>query len=125
MTRVLVIDDEPDLRLLARLVLEQAGFDVSEADDGDTGLAALDQQPVDVVLLDLRMPRMDGWAVLDQLRTDGRLDTLAVVVVSAHASADAAARALELGCRGYLRKPFTATQIINTIDQVRGQRTHP
>lgn len=125
MTRVLVIDDEPDLRLFARLVLEQAGFDVTEADDGDTGLAALDRQPVDVVLLDLRMPRKDGWAVLDQLQTDGRLDTLAVVVVSAHPGTDTAARTLALGCRGYLQKPFTATQIINTVDQIRDQRSGP
>lgn len=123
MTRVLVIDDEPDLRLLARLVLERAGFDVDEADDGDTGLATLDERPADVVLLDLRMPRMDGWAVLDRLRTAGRLDTLAVVVVSADAAGDTAARALELGCRGYLQKPFSPTQIADAMSRLHGELT--
>ena len=122
MTRVLVIDDEPDLRLLARLVLEQAGFDVEEADDGDSGLDALEARPTDIVLLDLRMPRMDGWTVLDKLRSTGRLNTLAVIVVSAHAAGDAAARALELGCRGYLQKPFTASQIIDIIEGARAGR---
>lgn len=122
MTRVLVIDDEPDLRLLARLVLEQAGFDVEEADDGDTGLQAIEGLPVDVVLLDLRMPRMNGWAVLDRLSSTGRIDSLTVIVVSAHAAGDAAAQALELGCRAYLQKPFTAAQIIDIIEGARAGR---
>src|SRR4051794_5076508 len=96
MTSVLVVDDEPDIALICRLALTLAGFDVTERDNGEDALTYLAEHTPDVVLLDLRLPDLSGWEVLDRLRDDGRLDRLNVVLFSAHAGA--AQSAVEAGC---------------------------
>lgn len=121
MTEVLVVDDEADIRLLARLVLEGAGFEVREAASGVEALAVLAAHDIDVVLLDLRMSPMDGWEVLEHLRESGRLPGLPVVMLSAHADPRMAARALELGCTAYLSKPFSTAELLASVGaRVRG-----
>lgn len=83
--RVLVVDDDDDddLRALTSMSLEMSGHDALVAASAAEALAALDAENLDVVLLDLRMPVTDGWAVLDALRVHGRLPDLPVIVVSA------------------------------------------
>jgi len=71
--RVLVIDDEAPIRLLCRVNLEAAGMDVREASDGVVGLAAAQEDPPDAILLDVMMPGMDGWQVLEWLLEDERM----------------------------------------------------
>lgn len=86
--RVLVVDDEPDVRLIARLVLEAGGFTVDEAPDGESALAALNTQPPpDVLVLDIRMPEVDGWSVLQTIRSDDSNAHVPVVVFTADAGA--------------------------------------
>jgi CheY-like chemotaxis protein len=116
MARVLVVDDEEDLRLVATAFLEILGHQVIQADSGERALDVIEGGEPDAMLLDIRMPGIDGWQVLDQLRSDGRLSRIAVVVVSAHADAALAKRALELGCRGYLEKPFSSAALGAALD---------
>lgn len=116
MATVLVVDDEPDIVLLVRLALESAGHEVVEAGDGAAALDAVAERDPDVMLLDLRMAPVDGWAVLDRLRADGRLASLPVVVVSAHASPAATDKALRAGCRAYLNKPFTIPELLACVE---------
>ena len=112
MSTVLVVDDEPDLRLLARLLLEMEGHDVAEAHDGEAAVAMLTQEHgIEVVLLDLRLPGISGWDVLTRLRDADALDGLRVVVFSAHMEPREHARALEGGARAYLTKPFTSDDL--------------
>ena len=86
--RVLVVDDEPDVRLIARLVLEAGGFEVDEAADGNAALAALRERPTpDVLVLDIRMPEVDGWTVLQTMRDDDASAHVPVVVFTADAGA--------------------------------------
>ncbi len=85
--RVLICDDEPDVRLLFRTAFEREGVDVDEAGDGDECLAHVASDPPDVVILDLMMPKRDGLATLPMLRK--RHPQTAVVVVTAHAAIDA------------------------------------
>ena len=85
--RVLICDDEPDIRLLFRTAFEREGAIVDEAGDGDECLAVAEANPPDVIILDLMMPKRDGLSTLPALRR--RCPQAAVVVVTAHAAIDA------------------------------------
>jgi CheY-like chemotaxis protein len=109
-TSVLVVDDEPDIALICRLALTLAGFEVEERENGQGALDYLADRTPDVVLLDLRLPDLSGWQVLDALRSSGRLPSLNVILFSAHASA--AQTAVDAGCVSFLAKPFTPDDLI-------------
>ena len=106
MARVLVIDDEPDVRWLIRMSLERAGHEVLAAEDGLRGVALAMKQHPDVIVLDLMMPVMDGYTVLDELGKDPRTAAIPVLVLSARAIPAEAKRATEAGARRFLEKPF-------------------
>jgi CheY-like chemotaxis protein len=110
---ILVVDDEPDVLLLARVILEPAGWRVVEAPNGVVALDILERECPDVVLLDVRMPELDGWGVLDRLGE--RVRDVAVVMFSAHAELVSEERALRAGCRGYLRKPFSPQALLQAV----------
>jgi len=112
-TSVLVIDDEPDIALICKLALSLAGFDVEERNSGKAALEYLDATTPDVVLLDLRLPDLSGWEVLDELRASGRLAELKVILFSAHASA--AQAAAEAGCVAFISKPFTPDDLVANV----------
>ena len=114
MARILVVDDEPDILLLHRLNLEAAGHEVVLAADGMKALERIDVDRPDCVVLDVMMPVLDGWGVLEALQ--GRLDAPPVLVVSAKSSDADVEHAMSIGARGYLAKPFN-TQML--LDQVR------
>lgn len=118
MTRVLVVDDEEDLRLVVRMVLEAVGHDVDEAVDGRAALDRLDADQPDLVVLDLRMPEVDGWEVLRRLQADGRLERLPVLVLSAHIVPEVRTQVIALGARGYLAKPFSSAELLAAIDDL-------
>lgn len=110
MTSVLVVDDEPDIALICRLTLTLAGFEVDERDSGQSALDYLATTTPDVVLLDLRLPDLSGWEVLDRLRQREQLGSLRVILFSAHASA--AQAAVEAGCVSFISKPFTPDDLV-------------
>lgn len=110
MTRatVLVVDDEPDIRLLARTLLATR-YEVVEASGGIAALEVLaSRTDIDVVLLDIRMPDIDGFEVLARLAKREMLDHLPVVVFTAFSGQAVIDQALQLGARAVLSKPFTA-----------------
>ena len=120
--RILVVDDEPDILLATRLLLQGAGYDVVEAKSGEEAVAVVAERRPDAVLLDLRMPGMDGWNVLERLRQDGLLEGLPVIVLSAHASKATVDRSLELGAAGYVRKPFELADLRRALDRALADR---
>jgi CheY-like chemotaxis protein len=116
MPTVLVVDDDDDVREALRDLLERRGFGVAEAADGSEALACLrdvERQPC-VVLLDLMMPVLNGWELLDILQKDDRLRTIPVTVVSAQS-----APSLPAGVR-VLRKPVSAEAVIAAVVAVCG-----
>ena len=115
MTRVLVVDDEGDIRLLARLVLEGDGMDVLEAATAAEAMRLLRAENIAVVVLDLRMPEIDGWAVLEQIKDAGMLERLGVIIVSAHADPNTAAMARAAGTACYLKKPFNPRDLVEAV----------
>ena len=103
--RVLVADDNPDILFLLRTNLDAAGFETLTASDGEMALRMIEEEDPDVLLLDLMMPVLDGWGVLERLEREG--SELPVIVVSASDSAANIQRATELGATGYVTKPST------------------
>ena len=106
MARVLVIDDEPDVRWLLRLSLERVGHEVLLAEDGLRGVAMAQRQRPDAIVLDLMMPVMDGYGVLEALGRDGRTAHVPVMVLTAKALPDEERKVTEAGARRFLTKPF-------------------
>jgi two-component system cell cycle response regulator DivK len=105
-TRILLVEDAEDNRELARELLEVAGYLVIEATNGLEALEQARRHPLDLVLLDLSMPIVDGWEALRQLKADPRLAAIPVVALTAHAMAGDRERALAAGCHGYITKPI-------------------
>ena len=103
--RVLIVDDEPNVRLVFTTVLELAGYATLVAENGELALRLLAEGPVDLILLDLRMPGIDGMEVLRSLRNLGV--TTPTVIVTAHGSVPDAVAAMKLGAIDFLSKPLT------------------
>jgi len=114
--RVLIVEDEPDMLLLLRINLEQAGFEASLAADGATAMRRIASERPDIVLLDLMLPVLDGWAVLADLGS--RELAPPVVVCSAKGSPRDLARAFELGAAEYVTKPFDMEDVLDTVRSV-------
>lgn len=106
MPNILVIDDEPDIVLMIRLSLRSLGHTCLHAETGEQGLDVLAAGSVDAVLLDIRLPGIDGWEVLRRVKADPTLRQVKMIVMSAHSSAASLAQARDLGCDAYLTKPF-------------------
>jgi two-component system alkaline phosphatase synthesis response regulator PhoP len=118
MARVLVIDDEPDVLLLCRVNLEHAGHEVLEALDAERGLElAFSHQP-DVIILDLMLPRRDGFDVLRELDAADRLMTMPVLVLSARARWEDRVRGWQAGASEYMTKPFSPIALTELLEQV-------
>jgi two-component system KDP operon response regulator KdpE len=107
--RVLVVDDEPQIRRALRLVLRANGYDVVEVDTGEAALDSLTGQPFDLMILDLMLPDVDGVEVCRRLR---EWSCLPVVVLSAHGEEDVKVRALDEGADDYVTKPFSAPELL-------------
>jgi len=118
MARVLVIDDEPDVRWLIRMSLERAGHEVLDAEDGLRGVALAMKQHPDVIVLDLMMPVMDGYTVLDELTKDERTAGIPVLVLSARAIPAEAKRATDAGARRFLEKPFDPDVLADELAEI-------
>jgi DNA-binding response OmpR family regulator len=118
MARVLVIDDQEPIRLLCRVNLEAAGIEVREAEDGKAGLEAARADPPDAILLDVMMPRMDGWRVFDELLKDERTAQVPIVFLTARAELRDQARGLELGGVDYITKPFNPLKLAPLIENL-------
>ena len=103
--RILVADDNTASRELIREVLEMSGYDVVEAADGRDAVTRARENVPDLVLVDIQMPRLDGYGVLRELRADPRFSSLHVVALTAFAMQGDRDRALDAGFDGYITKP--------------------
>lgn len=114
MKRILIIDDEENIRRVTRLTLQAAGYEIGEASDGDRGLEAFgDGSTWDAVLLDQRMPGMDGLETLQHINE--RDPTARVIMATAYASIELAVDAMKLGATDFVRKPMTPEILRNAV----------
>src|SRR4051812_29035386 len=119
---VLVVDDEQDLRALIRLLLERAGFDVSEASNGRDALRRLHQTGPDLVVLDVTMPDLDGWQTLERIRD---LSDLPVLMLTARAAELDKVRGLKAGADDYVSKPFGRQELLARVEALLRRSTGP
>src|SRR5258705_5641684 len=118
--RILVIDDDAGIRESLKMTLEYDGYEVIGAATGQEGLALVERDAPDLVLLDVKMPGMDGLDVLERLRTMN--EALPVVVVSGHGTISTAVEATKKGAFDFIEKPFSADRVLVSLRDALDQR---
>ena len=118
MTRVLIIDDEAPIRLLCRVNLEAEGMEVLEASDGEKGIELARRERPDVILLDVMMPRLDGWDVAQALVGDALTKDIPIAFLTARAEVRDRARGLDIGGVEYVTKPFNPLELAPLIENL-------
>src|SRR5579871_2182447 len=121
MRRVLVVDDEENIRLVLRTLLKKQGYEVEVADSGESALAALDSFDPDFILTDVRMPRMGGLDLLATLKAKQHPAT--VIVMSAYGNVDLAIEAMKAGAYDYVGKPFKPDEIVLVLRKAEERET--
>ena len=109
MARLLIVDDDPHIRELVRLFLQQQGYGVEEAADGREALLLLDEKKIDLMIVDVMMPNMDGWQLTEELR---RYYDLPVLMLTAKGETSQKIKGFNLGVDDYLVKPFDPMELV-------------
>jgi len=118
MNKILIAEDNPVNRELLREILETAHYQVVEAGDGQEALARMEEDEPDIVLLDINMPVLDGFATLRRIREHSRFSRLPVLAVTAYAMKDDRQRVLGAGFDGYLPKPINAAALLRELQRL-------
>ena len=114
--KVLIVDDNPDILALLRANLRAAGFETDETLNGEAALRRMEENPPDVIVLDLMMPVLDGWGVLEALKD--RPDRPPIIVVTAAQTPDGVDRADQLGVTAYMTKPFNVAELVDLVHSI-------
>lgn len=115
MAKVLVVDDEPNIVLSLEFLMQQAGFEVTTAYDGESALALVNETPPDLVLLDISLPGISGFEVLEQLRSQAAFKRLPIVMLTAHGREVEREKGLALGADDYITKPFSTRELVEKV----------
>ena len=121
-TFALVVDDSITVRRVTQRLLERNGMRVMTAKDGIDALSILEEHVPDVILLDIEMPRMDGYEVAAHVRADERLKDVPIVMITSRVGEKHRARAIELGVNDYLGKPYQENQLLDAIEPLVANR---
>jgi len=106
MHRILLVEDDTDCRRIVRTYLEHLGYEVLAARDGEEGIYSAQEHLPDLILMDISIPKIDGWEATRILKADTRTSGIPIIALTAHALQAAQDKALEAGCDGYLAKPI-------------------
>jgi two-component system alkaline phosphatase synthesis response regulator PhoP len=113
--RILVVDDDREIVRMVRGYLEQAGYGVTDAHDGETALHLLRRERPDLILLDLMLPKRDGWELTRLLRADPQLATVPIIMLTARIEDGDKIVGLELGADDYITKPFNPREMLARV----------
>ncbi len=113
--KVLVIDDENDILLIIKSALHEEGYDVTTANNGYDGLALAEDASPDLIILDIMMPEMDGFEVLQQLRENEKTARIPIVILTGMSSKDKIREALNKGIDYYIVKPFEYQDLVSKV----------
>ncbi len=123
--RILIVDDEPELVELVQMRLEAHGYEVLTASDGSEGLARARAAKPDLLVLDLMLPKLNGYEVCTMLKHDTRYRAIPIVIFTAKAQATDEQAARDCGADAYLRKPFRPEEMLATIQTLLAAAHHP
>jgi len=115
--KVLIVDDEPNIVVSLQFLMKKGGFETSVARDGDEALIEVERFQPDLVLLDVMMPRRDGYEVCQQLRSSGWTD-LKIVMLTAKGRETEVTKGLALGADAYVTKPFSTSELVDTVTRL-------
>jgi DNA-binding response OmpR family regulator len=119
---VLVADDDDDIRALIVFRLERAGYEVLPAADGETALQLATERRPDLAVLDVMMPKLDGYEVTQRLRAQEETSRMPVILLTARAQEADVARGLEAGADDYIKKPFSPQELGARVQAILGRR---
>jgi DNA-binding response OmpR family regulator len=114
-SRILIVDDEADLVAVLRVGLEIEGFDVIEASDGEEGLRLAREQKPALMLLDLMLPKLDGYKVCRALKFDERYKSLPILILSARSGEQDRRLAMDMGADGFITKPYEMKDLVAKV----------
>lgn len=117
-TRILIAEDEPNIIESLSFILKRSGFDVQAAKDGEAALAALRRERPDVMILDVMLPKMNGFDVLKTVRSEDGLKDLPVVLLTAKGQSQDRRMAEEIGADAFVTKPFSNQHIVDTVNRL-------
>jgi len=117
----LVVDDSITMRRVTQRLLERRGAKVYTARDGLDAITVLQEHNVDVILLDIEMPRMDGYQFATHVRNDAKLKGLPIVMITSRSGEKHRAKAIEIGVNDYLSKPYQESQLVAAIEALVGR----
>jgi DNA-binding response OmpR family regulator len=118
---VLVADDDPDILNLVTLRLERDGYEVVGAADGERALEQAFERPPDLALIDVSMPKLDGYEVAQRFRSDDTTKTIPIILLTARAQDSDVARGVEAGADDYVKKPFSTTDLRSRVQAALGR----
>jgi DNA-binding response OmpR family regulator len=118
MARILLVDDEPDIRFLTKTMLQRAGFEVVEAESGEEGLEMLERDKVDLVLLDVAMPGINGWEMCRKIKANWKLRHIPVVMFTVYGSEEDVEQSRECGADAHIKKPFDMEELLRIVDRI-------
>ena len=119
--KVLVIDDEENIRKMIRRLLERWAYDVKESADGEEAVAELGKSQFDLLICDIRMPRKNGWEVLETVKSSPKTSSVPVIVLTGMNDDDDMLKCYESGAEYYISKPFTPSQLLYGVRMMFGE----
>jgi two-component system cell cycle response regulator DivK len=113
--RVLVVEDQEDNRQILRDLLGNAGYELSEAENGEQALAAVANERPDLILMDIQLPILDGYEATRRIKADPSLRTIPIIAVTSYALSGDEAKAREAGCDDFVPKPYSPRMLLEKI----------
>lgn len=117
MARILIVDDEPDIIMIAKNILEKVGHEIDEARDGEECLKKLKKEKFDLILLDVMMPGDNGWEVCRKIRAQEKARDMPVVLFTVCTEEDSIAKGKEAGADAQIDKPFEREDLIGAVEK--------
>ena len=115
---ILIVDDEPNIRLSLEFLMKKAGYEVRAAKDGEEALAEIARAKPDLVLLDVMMPKLDGFTVCQRIRAEPGWQSVRVIMLTARGRNVEREKGIALGADDYITKPFSTTDAIDRVAAV-------
>ena len=125
MAKILVVEDEPEIRILVKTILEKAGYSVVEAEDGEAALRLVNEEEPDLVLLDVMIPGIEGWEVCRRIRENEATRRLPIIMVTVRTTDEDIQRSVECGANAHINKPFDQRELLDTIKKLLGETSFP
>lgn len=118
MPRILLVDDEPNIVLALEFLMKKEGYETLTADDGEKALRAVREHRPDLVILDLMMPKLDGYEVCQRIRSDPALKNVVIVMLTAKGREVEREKGLAMGADLYITKPFSTREVVQKVREL-------